>query len=253
MTVIHKQPLPPITIKQWGNLNGANDWRAAFENCNVGCTATDGFGKAGTGKKVIEIREMFANNEIPNWGGEFYWNLEPRDPQAIHIEDWDISGVDDLTLLFSGRLGLTGDLADWDVGHVIYFSEMFYGSPVFNTPLNNWTMSSAEDIAYMLAGCEAFNQPLNGWDTSSIKDMGGLFSGAISFNQPLYNWDISYITYYRYVMSYMFYGATSFDQDLSCWDVSRSSVPANSFATNCPINGTTKMPKWGQTPNTGCV
>ena len=70
--------------------------------------------------------------------------------------------------------------------------------------------------------------------------MNGMFYGAIKFNQNISNWNVSKVT----DMSYMFGGAKAFNQPLNNWNVSNVTY-YNGFADDgCPINGTSKMPKF---------
>ena len=111
-------------------------------------------------------------------------------------------------------------------------------------------LEGATNWSYSFENCHNLYE-ISATDTfgKDVTNMRGMFYGCVNFNSDISSWDVSAVT----TMKFMFNDATSFNQDLSCWNVQHiASLPSN-FATNCPINGTAKMPKWGQAPNTGCV
>jgi len=165
---------------------------------------------------------------------------------------WNVSNVTNMSGMFIGAKTFNQPLDQWDVSHVRDFSFMFgryyfegnmlttYSSSMsFNQPLNDWDVSSATNMRGMFAGSTSFNQPLNDWDVSSVTDMRYLFREATVFNQPLDSWDVSNVS----DMKKMFYNAVSFDRNISVWDVSNV-IYSDDFATNSPIDGTDKMPRF---------
>ena len=129
----------------------------------------------------------------------------------------DLSGVADMTGMFSDASDFDGDISGWDVSQVTGMSRMFYGASSFNQPLSGWDVSSVQNMQLMFFSASSFNQPLSGWDVSSVQNMQLMFFSASSFNQDLSGWAVSGVT----DMSFMFSGASSFDGDISEWDVSK--------------------------------
>ncbi|WP_086251424.1 DarT ssDNA thymidine ADP-ribosyltransferase family protein [Campylobacter devanensis] len=137
--------------------------------------------------------------------------------EDIYLGDIDTSAITDMSELFyeSGRKDFSG-IDNWDVSSVTNMHMMFYGCENFNQPLNNWDVSSVTDMSYMFADCYDFNQPLNNWNVSSVTNMSAMFYECYNFNQSLDNWDVSSVT----SMSYMFYDCKNFNQPLDNWDAS---------------------------------
>ena len=108
-----------------------------------------------------------------------------------------------------------GHINTWNVSGVTDMSYMFSGAIAFNQPLSNWNVSNVTDMVFMFEA-KSFNQPLDNWDVSNVTKMSCMFYRARSFNQPLNNWNVSNVTN----MSWMFYDASSFNQPLNNWNVS---------------------------------
>jgi len=108
-----------------------------------------------------------------------------------------------------------GHINTWNVSGVTDMSYMFSGANAFNQPLSNWNVSNVTDMIFMFEA-KSFNQPLDNWDVSNVTKMSCMFYRARSFNQPLNNWNVSNVTN----MSWMFYDASSFNQPLNNWNVS---------------------------------
>ena len=132
------------------------------------------------------------------------------------LNSWDVSSVTDMAYMFSHASSFNQPLNSWDVSAVTDMSGMFYYISSFNQPLNSWDVSAVTDMSGMFYYISSFNQPLNSWDVSAVTDMHGMFYHASSFNQSISAWDVSAVTY----MQYMFLGASSFNQPLNSWDVS---------------------------------
>ena len=148
----------------------------------------------------------------------------------------DLSGVTDMSYMFSRASSFNGDISSWDVSQVTDMSDMFVGASSFNRPLNDWDVSQVTAMPYMFSSASSFNQPLSSWDVSSVADMRGMFYQASSFNQPLNDWDVSSAT----DMFHMFWGASSFNRPLNAWDVSSVADMSGMFwgasSFNRPLN-----------------
>ena len=68
----------------------------------------------------------------------------------IHIEDWDVSSVEDMSYMFTRRYK-------------------------FNCDLSNWDVSNVKDMSYMFEFCKNFDCDLSNWDVSNVWNMNGIF------------------------------------------------------------------------------
>ena len=133
------------------------------------------------------------------------------------IADWDISNVDDLTLVFcafdsnSSSGDSNSSSGDSDDGYSTYDSDSDRGSDS-GSDSGDDNDSAALDCN---THCRSFNDALR-WDTSHVTTMKGMFFDAAFFNQSLSTFHTSSVTN----MGFMFHRASSFDQPLS-FDTSR--------------------------------
>jgi surface protein len=144
------------------------------------------------------------------------------------LNNWNVSNVTNMSSMFLNASAFNQPLDDWDVGNVTNFRSMFYNATAFNQPLSNWDVSSGVDMNSMFVNVASFNQPLNGWDVSNVTSLAYTFYGAAAFNQPLSNWNVGNVT----VMINMFDGATAFNQGLGSWALNASVNMADMLINN---------------------
>jgi hypothetical protein len=121
------------------------------------------------------IRQVMKDHKGAICAGRFY----------PPIGEWDVSGVMDMSDLFSDWHTFNQPIGGWNVINVKKMHYMFRGAKAFNQPICDWNVSSVENMRYMFSDATAFDQPIGGWDTSAVEDMGFMFRGAVSFDQPL--------------------------------------------------------------------
>ncbi len=176
---------------------------------------------------ITEIRlgGDFANARqllsIEQWGDARWSSMVSAFEDAYHMEhnaadSPDLSGVSNMSSMFSGAGALDSDLSSWNTSSVTDMSSMFYSADSFNGDISGWDTSSVTDMSSMFYGASAFNGDLSPWDTSSVTDMSRMFNNAFVFNGDVSTWDTSSVT----DMSRMFEGAFRFNGDVSTWDTS---------------------------------
>ena len=130
--------------------------------------------------------------------------------------DWDVSKIQDFSLLFYGMSFFNEDISRWNVSSATTMSSMFGQAKHFNQDLSLWNVGKVEDMSYMFLNASSFNQNLSVWDTRMVTNMNGMFWNAFSFNQDLSLWDTGKVS----DMNGMFVGAIAFNGDISTWDTS---------------------------------
>jgi surface protein len=159
-----------------------------------------------------------------------------------YIGSWDVSRVNNMSLMFGYNNQFNQDISKWNVSGVTSFSQMFQNATVFNnglnentnpvtnrTGINGWninTTATSVGMGNMFSVAQRFNRNINDWNTSKVTNMRAMFSGANDFNQPLSGWNVSKVT----DMSYMFQQTYAFNQPLSNWE--RVSSPDTSTLAN---------------------
>ena len=134
----------------------------------------------------------------------------------INLGDIDTSLITDMSMLFAStdRIDFSG-IENWNVSSVEDMKLMFRRARNFNSDISNWNVSRVKNFCGMFEEAICFNKPLDNWNTSRAENMNSMFEGAISFNQPLNNWDMSNIKEIRW----MFFKAENFEQNLDDWKI----------------------------------
>ncbi len=158
---------------------------------------------------------------IEQWGGMQWSSMESafRDAGSMTYnatDSPDLSGVSDMSRMFTAASKFTGDLSGWDVSGVTDMSNMFFGADSFDGDISAWDVSGVTDMSGMFYSAPAFDGDISAWDVSGVTDMSGMFYRASAFDGNISAWDVSDVT----DMSSMFEGASSFDGDISAWDTS---------------------------------
>jgi uncharacterized repeat protein (TIGR01451 family) len=158
--------------------------------------------------------------EIQQWGTGKWTSMERAFYGCANMsmtasDAPDLSGVTDLSWMFTGATTFNGDISGWETGTVTLMWGMFWGASAFNQDIGGWDTRNVTDMGYMFANASAFNQDIGGWDTGSVTNMSLLFFRASAFNQDIGSWDTGNVT----LMSGMFYDASAFNQDIGGWDI----------------------------------
>ena len=103
-----------------------------------------------------------------------------------------------------------GPIGEWDVSGVTDMSSIFSYKRLFQGDISKWDMSSAKDMSSMFLAAESFNGDVSEWDVSSVTDMTRMFLVAASFNGDISKWAVSRVVN----MNFMFFDAVSFEGKL---------------------------------------
>merc|ERR1719410_175862 len=117
------------------------------------------------------------------------WTLNSVDAEAKygHIQDWDVSRITLMQLLFC---------ADEEL--------MCMQSPEFNADISKWDVSRVTNMQFMFAGSN-FNQDISGWSISSVTNFFSMFGHVEEFNQNMCSWSATRDT--ESDVRAMFYGS----------------------------------------------
>ena len=178
--------------------------------------------------RLIEIDESFKNKYV-----EIKKELSSLNDANIHrivnmyfdnknrcvkiygpIEDWNTSGITDMSNLFNKKESFDEDISKWDTSNVTDMNAMFKDAKKFNQPIGRWNVSNVENMNRMFQNARCFNQAIGEWNVSNVKNMNCALLDAINFNQPIGEWDVSNVT----TMRGMFLGTIEFNQPIGEWD-----------------------------------
>lgn len=174
---------------------------------------------------IYDMSNLFSNSDRTN--SEFEG-----------IEDWDVSKVEDMSLMFYGCRSFNRDINKWDVSKVTNMYGMFTCCECFNKPLDKWDVSNVKEMKAMFQNATNFNQDISSWNTRRVEDMCCMFNNATNFNQYIGSWNTSSVEN----MSSMFEYATNFNQNISNWDT--SSVEDMSYMFNSATNFNQDISSW---------
>ena len=148
-----------------------------------------------------------------------------RGIQASNLNDWDVSGVVDMSYAFADS-DFDADLSAWNTQSVHNMSHMFDGTN-WNYDIGDWDVDNVTNMSFMFRNNRTFNQNLLIWEPSSVTTMQSMFEKAYSFNGYVYAWDVSKVTN----MSHTFAFARSFQGwKISRWDTSSAVAMDAMFA-----------------------
>ncbi len=226
------------------------DWGDGTVERNVGGTQVHMYASSGNhtitisgdfpGMRLSDIKRSYAAKlvSIDNWGDIKWKSMKSAFYLASNMvyratDVPDLSGVTDMSRMFTGASSFNGDISSWDVSSVTDMSRMFAGASSFNGDISSWDVSSVTDMSWMFWNADSFNGNISSWDVSSVTDMSSMFGWTNSFNGDISSWDVSSVT----DMSRMFDDASSFNGDLSEWDVSSATDMSMMFDDASSFNG----------------
>jgi surface protein len=187
--------------------------------------------------KVTNMRGLFAENrefngnlsgwDVSNVTVMSYMFSEATVFTGKGLEKWTTSSLEITKNMFEGATNFNADLGGWDVSGVEDMSSMFSQAEVFTGKgLEKWTTSSLEITEDMFERATNFNADLGGWDVSNVTNMAGMFIKATAFTgKGLDNWKVTNLT----STEAMFRDASNFNADLGGWDVSNVKVMSYMF------------------------
>ena len=138
----------------------------------------------------------------------------------IKIDQWDVSNVKDMSMMFYGCENFNCDLSKWDVSNVYNMRNMFEECSKFNSDLSKWDVSNVTSGSKMFFGCSNFNCDLSSWDVSNMTHMSFMFCNCNKFaGNGLDKWGTR--VYNVEYLSGMFMNCENLDVDLSSWKISK--------------------------------
>lgn len=211
-----------LSIDQWGT-NAWTSFAEAFYECeNMDMVATD----IPDLSNVTSLFSMFGNcnalvgnASINNWDVSTVENMQLLFVAAINfnqpLDNWNVSNVTNMASMFNTAESFNQNLNSWNTSQVQFMDFLFLGALNFNGAIGNWNVSNVVEMSWMFNNAEDFNQDLNSWNVSQVQEMDFMFLGATNFNGNISNWNPAQVT----TMYAMFQNAANFNQDISGWDV----------------------------------
>jgi surface protein len=153
----------------------------------------------------------------------------------VSIENWDVSGVDDMNNLFGGKSAFNADISGWNVAAVTKMDFMFQSATAFNQDIGSWNVARVTSLRGMFNRATAFNQDVSSWNVAAVTTMYLMFEDATAFNQDISRWNVATVA----DMMYMFQGATAFNQDITGWETTAIDAARSSSSIASMFSGAT--------------
>ena len=110
-----------------------------------------------------------------------------RQGRDADLNNIDVSGVTDMTLLFNGLDVRNIKFDKWNTSNVTNMSGMFYGATDFNGDPSAWDTSKVTDMSYMFCDATSFNQPLSAWVATINLPIKHIFGYKMSYVDYIVN------------------------------------------------------------------
>lgn len=186
------------------------------------------------------------NEFIRDEGGARARLIETYGPLCL----WDVSGHENLSLMFSVLLGGTSYSSDlfWDTRSARTMANMFLYNAQFKGYIGTWDVSNTESMFGMFCWAEIEDSGIGSWNTKSLSNAQSMFKGAQGLSKDL---DLSRWTFGPEPnLSSMFEGSGIVDCGIGNWDVSQANTrdmlkDANKFTGFASL----KPPKWPTKPS----
>ncbi len=181
------------------------------------------FNNGGDRKKLLTIAQ-WGTGKWTSMASAFYGC------QSVTMTATDVpnlSGVTDMSSMFSGAYAFNGDIGAWNTASVTNMSGLFTYATFFNQDIGAWNTASVTNMNNMFGYAGVFNQNIGAWNTASVTNMNQMFFSADDFNQDISAWNTANVTN----MGGMFYFDTLFNQNLGGWNVSSLLSASSMFAS----------------------
>lgn len=98
------------------------------------------------------------------------WFSNQSNATAIygHIQDWNVSGVTDMSNAFKNRSSFNEDIGVWDTAGVTQMNSMFKGASAFNQNLSSWNVSGVTNMTDMFKNTNSLSDANKGLIHSSF-------------------------------------------------------------------------------------
>ena len=148
--------------------------------------------------------------------------ISEEDGPNSNLNDIDISGVNDLSMLFIDFKDKIEniDISKWNVSRVRNMRNMFNGCKKFNCDLSKWNVSHVTDMKGMFCRCESFSSDISSWDVSKVKNMSNMLQKCEKFNCDISKWDVSHCEEFEAMLS----GCINLSCNLENWKVNSNEL-----------------------------
>ena len=127
--------------------------------------------------EITDMSKLFANVDLDKF-------------KKSDFSQWDVSNVEDMSLMFRDCHNIPCDLSNWNVSKVKNMSFMFSECALFNgCGIDSWDVSNVQDMSYMFTNCENFDgNEIANWNVSNVNNMEDIFYNCTMKIIPNWYW-----------------------------------------------------------------
>jgi len=160
-----------IRVNRWGVLQ-LNNNGGAFQSC--------------TSLDLSTVSDVLNLNGVTTLANTFRNCTSLTTINNINL--WDMSLIQNTTLMFWGATNFDGNLSNWDMSQLINATNMFYNASSFNNDgdsgINNWDVSALQTATGMFRNATSFVQPINNWSVINLTTASFFMAGKSTANYP---------------------------------------------------------------------
>lgn len=139
--------------------------------------------------QLEEINGILNTENVVNMYGMFEYTSSLVN---LDVSNWDVSNVEDMSLMFSRTSLETIDVSNWDTSNVNSMWNMFFdASSLRIIDVSKWDTSKVIKLSQAFRGTNSLeNLDVSNWNTSNVKEMSGVFMMSYLIDTlDLSNWD----------------------------------------------------------------
>ncbi len=148
----------------------------------------------------------------------YFERFRTNNRKILSVEQWGNMSWTSFNKAFKSCQNMEVNATDApDLSGVTDLTEMFSGCHAMNADLSHWDVSTITNMQGTLSSARAFNQDLSDWDVSNVTNMFQTFAGATSFNQSLAAWDITNVEQMSQFLTNTSMSIANYDATLVGW------------------------------------
>ncbi len=182
------------TITQWDQAETVHTYAQAGEYQIVISGEIVGFNFS-----LASIADWEKLIEVSHWGNLKFLTADSAFNEVSNFtftgEDaLDLTGVTDISFMFSETVLFNGAVGNWDLSNVTAMRDLFSRTDSFSGDVSRWDVSSVVDMEFAFGRAALFNSDLSAWNISNVPSMIGMLNytslSVENYSNTLIGWSL---------------------------------------------------------------